>query len=93
MKKILVTGGTGFIDSHIGTGRGVSILELIAAPERASGKKIPHEMAFRRAGDLPVYYADPRHANEELDWCATLVVDDAFRDLWQYVRTANTIRT
>ncbi len=69
---------------NLGTGRGYSVLEVIAAFERASGMKIPYEFAPRREGDLPKCYADTSKSQKELDWCAKLDLDAMCRDAWRF---------
>ena len=63
-------------------GSGVTVLELVAAFECASGVQIAREFAPRRAGDLPTFWADPAHAAERLGWTTTLTVDEMCRDNW-----------
>ncbi len=56
---------------NLGTGRGYSVLEVVRAFEKASGKKVPYELAARRPGDVPACYADPALAKKMLNWAAT----------------------
>ncbi len=53
---------------NLGTGRGASVLEVVRAVERVSGRAVPREMAPRRPGDPPVLVADPARARLELGW-------------------------
>ncbi len=69
---------------NLGTGRGVSVLELLAGMERACGHEIPHEMQGRRAGDAAVCYADPKKASELLGWKAERTLDDMCQDSWRW---------
>jgi UDP-glucose 4-epimerase len=69
---------------NLGTGIGISVLELVAAFERATGRKIPLNIAPRRAGDVASYYADPAAAEKEFGWKARLDVDDMCRDAWRW---------
>ncbi|GAA3722288.1 UDP-glucose 4-epimerase GalE [Gordonia hankookensis] len=69
---------------NLGTGQGVSVLEVIKAFERASGRPIPYEIAPRRAGDIAASYADPSRANSELGWYATKTIDDMCADTWRW---------
>jgi len=62
------TGETGFIAMNLGLGRGLSVLEVIAAVERTTGRPVPWEAASRRPGDPPVLVADPTLARLRLDW-------------------------
>lgn len=69
---------------NLGTGRPVSVLELVHAFEKAAGHTIPFEYAPRRAGDLPCYYADPSKAKRELDWTADISVSDSCANVWKW---------
>lgn len=69
---------------NLGTGRGVSVLELVHAFERASGREIPFEIVERRAGDVAEVYADPSLARELLGWRALLDLDAMCRDAWHW---------
>lgn len=69
---------------NLGTGQGVSVLEVIKAFERASGRPVPYEIAPRRAGDIAASYADPSRANTELNWYATKTIDDMCADTWRW---------
>eukprot|EP00934_Nitzschia_sp_Nitz4_P002709 Nitzschia sp. Nitz4//scaffold43_size134323//16482//18362//NITZ4_003279-RA/size134323-augustus-gene-0.85-mRNA-1//1//CDS//3329551888//2699//frame0 len=69
---------------NLGTGIGVSVLDLLRAMERATGKHIPFQMTSRRPGDVAAVYADPHKAEQLLGWKATLGVDDMCRDAWKW---------
>ncbi|MFT3660918.1 MAG: UDP-glucose 4-epimerase GalE [Gordonia sp. (in: high G+C Gram-positive bacteria)] len=69
---------------NLGTGHGVSVLQLVDAFARASGREIPYEVAPRRPGDLAANWADPAKANAELDWKTTRTVDDMCADSWRW---------
>ena len=69
---------------NLGTGQGVSVLQVVQAFERASGKPIPYEIAPRRAGDIAASYADPTRANKELNWFASKTIDDMCVDTWRW---------
>ena len=60
----------GLVTYNLGTGRGYSVLEMVAAFERASGRPVPYEIVARRPGDIATCYADPTLAREELGWQA-----------------------
>ena len=77
----------GFYAYNLGTGKGTSVLEMIAAFEKASGEKLPYKIAERRAGDLPKLYASVEKAERELGWKAMLSVDDAMKDTINYLKT------
>ena len=72
----------GLVTYNLGTGRGYSVLEMIAAFEKASGKEIPYRIVERRAGDIAECYADPSLANRELGWSADREVEEMCRDAW-----------
>ena len=69
---------------NLGTGRGVSVLELLRGFEQASGRGIPYEIVARRPGDVAEVYADPSLANRLLGWRAELDVDAMCRDAWRW---------
>ncbi|MDR1966170.1 MAG: UDP-glucose 4-epimerase GalE [Synergistaceae bacterium] len=69
---------------NLGTGRGYSVLEVIAAFERACGKNIDHEFTLRRPGDIASVYADPSKALRELGWKAEYDIDDMCADSWRW---------
>ncbi|SIS98082.1 UDP-glucose 4-epimerase GalE [Alicyclobacillus vulcanalis] len=69
---------------NLGTGRGSSVLEVIRAFERASGRTIPYRVGPRRPGDAPVSYADPSKAERVLGWKATQDLDAMCRDTWRW---------
>lgn len=69
---------------NLGTGRGTSVLELLRAFERASGRPIPFEVVARRPGDIDASYADPGLAQRELGWQATRTIDDICASAWKW---------
>ena len=69
---------------NLGTGAGTSVLELVHAFERASGRPVPYQVGPRRAGDLAVTYADPARAEHELGWKATRSIDEMCADSWRW---------
>jgi UDP-glucose 4-epimerase len=69
---------------NLGTGRGYSVLELVRAYERASGRSIRFEIAPRRAGDVAACYADPALAQATLGWRATRDLDAMCADSWRW---------
>ena len=74
----------GVLTYNLGTGRGYSVLEMINAFEKASGKKIPFKIVDRRAGDIAACYADPTLAEKELGWSAELGLKEMCRDAWRW---------
>ena len=69
---------------NLGTGVGLSVLELISSFERATGVKVPHKIVGRRSGDIEKVWADPKKANEVLGWKATTSIDDTMRSAWNW---------
>ena len=69
---------------NLGTGRGYSVLEIVAAFEAASGVKIPYVVNPRRPGDIAVCYADPAKAERALGWRAEKDIADMCRDSWNW---------
>ena len=74
----------GLVTVNLGTGTGYSVLEMVRAFERVTGKKIPYRMVDRRAGDVAEAWADPTRAREELGWTATRGLDEMCRDAWNW---------
>jgi UDP-glucose 4-epimerase len=74
----------GVIIYNLGTGRGYSVLEMVNAFENASGKKVPHKVIGRRAGDIACCYADPAKAEKELAWKAARNIDEMCLDTWRW---------
>lgn len=75
---------TGAEAFNLGTGKGSSVLEVIRAFERASGRTIPYRIGPRRPGDAAVSYADPSKAERVLGWKATQDLDAMCRDTWHW---------
>lgn len=69
---------------NLGTGRPYSVLEMVSAFTRVSGRPIPYEVIPRRAGDLAEYYADATLAHELLNWQAKCDIDRMCRDVWRW---------
>jgi UDP-glucose 4-epimerase len=69
---------------NLGTGTGYSVLEIVAAFEKASGAKVPYQIVDRRPGDVAVCYADATKAKEELGWVATRGIEEMCRDSWRW---------
>lgn len=69
---------------NLGTGRGYSVLEVLAAFEKASEKKIPYKIVGRRPGDVASCYADPTKASQELGWSAGRDIDEMCVDAWRW---------
>ena len=69
---------------NVGTGRGYSVLEMIRALEKASGKPIPYKVVARRPGDVATSLADPTHATKQLGWQAHRDLDAMCKDAWAW---------
>jgi UDP-glucose 4-epimerase len=69
---------------NLGTGRGHSVLEMLAAFSRACGRELAHEFAPRRPGDVATCWADPAHAERELGWRAKRSLDQMCEDTWRW---------
>jgi UDP-glucose 4-epimerase len=74
----------GVVAYNLGTGQGYSVLQMIAAFEHASGKKINYRIAPRRPGDIASCFADPTLAAKELNWCAQRGLSEMTRDGWSW---------
>ncbi len=74
----------GLVTYNLGNGRGYSVLEVVHAFEKASGKHIPYRVVERRPGDLPVSYCDPGLAKREMGWTATRSLEDMCADAWRW---------
>jgi UDP-glucose 4-epimerase len=79
-----LAGNPGIVTFNLGTGRGYSVLEMIAAFETASGRPIPYQIVARRPGDVASSYADPSKAQREMGWTARRFLDDICRDAWRW---------
>jgi UDP-glucose 4-epimerase len=77
-------GAGGLLVCNVGTGRGVSVLDLIRAFEGATGVSVPHRMAARRAGDVAECWADPTAGQGALGWRAIRDLDAMCRDAWRW---------
>lgn len=80
--KILDT--TGIEAYNIGNGKGYSVLDIIHAFEKASGKKLNYVIGERREGDLPAFYANASKANTQLGWYAEYDIDKMCEDTWNF---------
>jgi UDP-glucose 4-epimerase len=76
--------GCGVSVYNLGTGRGYSVLEAVAAFEKASGREVPRRIVGRRPGDVAACYADPSKAQKELGWSATRGIDEMCADAWRW---------
>ncbi|MGI2001200.1 UDP-glucose 4-epimerase GalE [Shewanella frigidimarina] len=74
----------GLVTYNLGTGIGYSVLDMIKAFEKASGKPIAYQISPRRPGDIAAYYADPKFSATELNWRATHTIDDMANSSWKW---------
>jgi len=74
----------GVVTYNLGTGRGYSVLDVVKAFERASGKTIPYQIVDRRPGDAAECYADPSKAKKELGWIAERDIEQMCADSWAW---------
>jgi len=69
---------------NLGTGNGYSVLDMIKAFEKASGKTVPYQVVDRRPGDIASCYNDPAYAAEKLGWHAECELDEMCEDAWRW---------
>jgi len=69
---------------NLGTGQGYSVLEVVRAFEKASGRPVPYELVARRPGDVAECYANPQAAADLIGWRATLGIDEMCADHWKW---------
>lgn len=79
-----LTENPGVVTYNLGTGQGCSVLEMISAFEKASGRKVPYKVIDRRPGDIAVCYADPTRAKRELGWSAARGIEEMCADSWRW---------
>ncbi len=77
---------------NVGTGNGVSVLELVRSFERVNDLKLNYKIAPRRAGDVVAIWADTSLANEELGWKAERSLDDTLRSAWAWEKNVRGIK-
>ena len=69
---------------NLGTGNGYSVLDMVKAFEKASGKDVPYQIVDRRPGDIATCYADPTYAKEKLGWSAEYELEEMCKDTWRW---------
>ncbi len=77
---------TGIYIYNLGTGIGYSVLDMIKAFEKATGKTVKYKIAPRRAGDIATCYSNPEKAMKELEWKAEKTLEDMCKDSWNYIK-------
>ncbi len=75
---------TGWHTINLGTGTGYSVLEMVKAFERASGRAIPFQITARRAGDIAICYAKADKAKQQLNWQANRTLNDMCESTWNF---------
>lgn len=79
-----LTTNCGLVTYNLGTGNGYSVLDVINAFSKASGKSVPYKIVSRRPGDIAACYANPQKANEELGWKAEKGIEEMCEDSWRW---------
>ncbi len=74
----------GLLTVNLGTGQGISVLQMIEAFERVSSQRVPYEIVNRRPGDIARCWADPSLAKQVLGWNAVRSLDDMCADAWRW---------
>lgn len=69
---------------NLGTGKGLSVLEIVHAFEKVNNVKVPYKIVGRRPGDLATVYADVSKAKRDLNWEAELTIEDMVKDAWNF---------
>ena len=83
LDKVLSSNG---VDAYnLGTGKGYSVLEIVQAFEKATGKKVPYAIMPRRPGDIAACYADPSKSRDELGFTATRGIQEMCEDSWRFM--------
>ena len=82
LQRLLDTPGS--LTVNLGTGQGYSVLDVVQAYARASGRAIPHRVVARRPGDVAACYADPAQARQQLGWQARHNLDRMCADSWRW---------
>lgn len=80
---------TGVYIYNLGTGVGYSVLDMVKAFEKATGKQVKYKIASRRDGDIATCYSNPEKAKNELGWEATKTLEDMCKDSWRYIQNQN----
>ncbi len=81
-----VSATTGVNIYNLGTGNGYSVLEVLQSYEKACGKQLKYVVTPRRPGDIAMCYADTKKSKEELNWVATMGIDEMCEDSWRFTK-------
>lgn len=84
LRRLAESGG--LVTVNLGTGQGYSVLQMVQAFERVSGRDVPWRVVSRRAGDVAQCYADPALAHRELEWRARRSLEQMCEDHWRWQR-------
>jgi len=76
---------------NIGTGKGLSVLEVVNQFMNATGVNVPYKIVGRRAGDIEQVWADPSKANKILGWSADTPLDVVFKSAWEWEKRIRSI--
>ncbi len=79
----------GLLTVNLGTGKGYSVLEIVKAFEKASGRTIPYKMSARRSGDVAQCWADPTLAEALLGWTAKRDLNQMCADVWRWQKSSH----
>ncbi|MDR2010398.1 MAG: UDP-glucose 4-epimerase GalE [Bacteroidales bacterium] len=77
---------------NIGTGKGVSVLEIIETFEKTTNQKLPYQIVGRRAGDIEKVWADTTKANKILGWKAEKTLDETVKSAWNWEKKLNSVK-
>jgi UDP-glucose 4-epimerase len=87
VKKLLSNEGIKGVQAYnLGTGNGISVLEMVKAFATVNNVSVPYKLIDRRPGDVAACYADATRAKEELNWVAEMSLEDMVKDSWNWQR-------
>lgn len=78
---------------NIGTGKGISVLEIIKAFEKSTGQKLNYEITSRRAGDIEQVWADTSYAEKVLNWKAETSLEDTVKSAWEWEKSNKSVKS
>lgn len=84
MCRYIVERNPGCVTYNLGTGRGSTVLEVVEAFKKASGKDIPYKIVGRRPGDVTILEANVELVKKELNWSAKLSLEEMCADSWRW---------
>ena len=74
---------------NLGTGNGYSVLDMVKAFEKITGKQVKYKISSRREGDIATCYSNPERAEKELNWKAEKTLEDMCKDSWNFIKNAS----